>query len=241
VYVCVCAMTPMNRWPCTYCCSYSSADERERTQCAQLLPLFRRLILFLSFFFLLHTLSLSSFMYVHVCVHHKTTMSSQKKKKMSCLHICKPIRARTLHLRRRQKSNYNSLRRKKKSYFLFLPVYMYMYIYVQWCDSYIDAVPSATICFWTNQRFALFLSFFFLHMYIYIEYVQKETRLILLQSMTGQNWYYHIIFAFMHKFFFLSPPLFFFTKFSLWWQWPKTSRSFICSFSSSGWPSTRQH
>jgi hypothetical protein len=90
---------------------------------------------------------------------------------------------------------------------------MYMYIYVQWCDSYIDAVPSATICFWTNQRFALFLSFFFLHMYIYIEYVQKETRLILLQSMTGQNWYYHVIFAFMHKFFFLSPPLFFLQNF----------------------------
>jgi hypothetical protein len=57
-----------------------------------------------------------------------------------------------------------------------------MYTYMQWCDSYISALPSAIIYFWTNRHFILFLPFlFFLFPFfclIYIQHMYKKRNWI---------------------------------------------------------------
>ena len=79
---CVCAVTPMNRWPCTYCSSNSNADgsERERTNAHSYHHCFAAFLsFFLSFFeFFFASFSrraLSVHLYVHRCVHYGTALS----------------------------------------------------------------------------------------------------------------------------------------------------------------------
>jgi hypothetical protein len=128
---------------------------------------------FISFLFfpLLHTHSLSlSFLYV--CIRMCSPKGDdvvKKKKKMSCLHICKPVRARTLHQRHRQKKQLQFAQKKERELFsLFACICICTYI----CnDVIVTSMPCLLLLFASEQINVLhyFFLFFllFLHMYVY--------------------------------------------------------------------------
>ncbi len=131
--------------------------ERERTQCAQLPPpLFRRLILFLSFFFFFCTLPFSLCMYTYVFTIRRRCRRREEKDELLA-HMQAHRSAHFASTSPSKKQLQLAQKKEKELFSLVACVYVYVYICVRWCDSYIDALPSATICFWTNQRCTLFL------------------------------------------------------------------------------------
>ena len=127
---------------------------------------------FISFFFFFFFFCTSLF-YVctRMCSPKDDNDVVEKKKKMSFLHICKLVRARTLCQRHRQKSNYSSLRRKneKELFSFFLPVYVYM------CnDVIVTSMPCLLLLFASEQINILF--FLSAYMYIYIEYIYGQKK-----------------------------------------------------------------
>lgn len=148
--------------------------ERERTQCAQLLlppPLFRRLILFLSFFFFLfYTLSFSLYMYTYVFTIRRRCRRKEEKDELLA-HIQARKSAHFASTSPSKKQLQFAQKKEKELFSLFAYICICVHIYM--CnDVIVTSMPCLLLLFASEQINVV--HYFFLSLYIYIVYVQKK-------------------------------------------------------------------
>ena len=208
LYECVheCAMTPMNRWPCTYCSTNSSTDEKreeERVQYAQLLLLFYRPILLLLLFFPLLHLSPSLSFCMCTYMFNVRWRRHRKEKDELLAHMQTSKRIFYINVIVKKKklqfaSNATRERAREGCNFLF-SLCIYMYIYAQLYDDYFCYFAFCYYLLLNVPTCYIFSLFFSLER---VCVTKEATSLIWLELIwIDRDCHWCMIFAFMNGFF----------------------------------------